>query len=306
MPVLDPAGPLALRLEHLWWFLFWVALGVFLVVVAWLALAVWRRRSDTPRPTHRMAMAVGVATGITVGIIAVYLVISFLTGRGLTDAPGSAISIKLTGHQWWWEVEYQDPVPANQVTTANEIHIPVGVPVKFSLGSSDVIHSFWVPALSGKRDLNPGYTSTLWFQADTPGVYRGQCAEFCGHQHAKMGVVIVAEPATAFENWRTRERQAAAGVTDSAAAHGSRLFTTGTCVMCHSIRGTIAGGTVGPDLTHLASRNSIAAGSLPNTPDNLRDWIRDPQLIKPGVKMPASDLSPAELKDLVTYLETLQ
>jgi cytochrome c oxidase subunit 2 len=172
--------------------------------------------------------------------------------------------------------------------------------------SDDVIHSFWAPNLDGKKDLIPGHETRTWFRADSAGIYRGQCAEFCGHQHAKMAFFIVAEPRIQFEHWLESQKSEASKPSDSLAQEGERVFLSGTCAMCHSISGTSAGSKFGPDLTHLASRRTIAAGTLPNNVGNLAGWILDPQSIKPGVKMPASKLDPQSLQALLAYLGTLK
>ena len=254
-----------------------------------------------------MRTAVLLATGLTTVILFVFLFFDVSVGRTITTNPGrEALQIQVTGHQWWWEVQYRDSLPKDWVTTANEIHIPVGYPVVFELRSSDVIHSFWPPNLSPKRDQIPGNENSLWFQADSAGVYRGMCAEFCGHQHAKMAFLVVAQPPHEFAAWLARQRDTALTPTDSLAQHGKEVFLASTCVMCHAISGTPAGSRIGPDLTHLASRRTLAAGTLPNTRANLTGWIVDPQVIKPGVKMPASQLSGPDLLALVAYLETLK
>ena len=172
------------------------------------------------------------------------------------------------------------------------------------LRSTDVIHSFWPPNLSAKRDLIPGYENSLWFRADTPGVYRGQCAEFCGHQHAKMALLVVAEPRDSFAHWLVQQRDTAPTPDRLRGARGQEVFLASSCVMCHAIARHAGGSRVGPDLTHLASRQTIAAGTLPNTRGNLAGWIVDPQRIKPGVKMPPNQLSPSDLHALLAYLET--
>jgi cytochrome c oxidase subunit 2 len=286
-----------------------VALAVF-VALFWATLR--RRRASNEaavtnageRPLHTSVL---LATGLTVLILLAFLVVDISVGSTLTRNPGKqAIQIRVTGRQWWWEVQYRDSLPSHWVTTANEIHVPVGRPVVFELRSGDVIHSFWPPSLSAKRDLIPGNENSLWFQADSAGVYRGQCAEFCGHQHAKMGFVIVAEPATQFAEWLKSQRDTAKTPTDPAAVRGQEVFLGSTCVMCHAIAGTPAGSRVGPDLTHLASRRTIASATLPNTRGNLAGWIINPQAIKPGTRMPPNQLKPADLQALLTYLETLK
>jgi cytochrome c oxidase subunit 2 len=224
--------------------------------------------------------------------------------EGLTSK--NPITIQITGHQWWWEVIYPSPQADQTVTTANEIHVPVGKPVVILTNSYDVIHSFWPPNVNGKRDLLPGYSSAMWFQIDQAGVYHGQCAEFCGLQHAHMGFSIIAEPDNVFEAWKAQQLKPAPEPTQADAKHGREVFLTHACLMCHTIRGTDAGSRVGPDLTHLAGRAMIAAETLPNTRGALAGWIVDPQRIKPGNKMTPNPLAPDDLQDLITYLGTLQ
>ncbi len=307
-----PAGPQALMLDRLGELLYGIAAVVFVLVVAALLVAAFRRRRageemESAARERRMAMAVAIAAGATVATLITVLFLSFGTGKQLTGtAPPDAIQIRVTGRQWFWDVEYRDSLPQRWATTANEIHVPVGRPVVFQLRSSDVIHSFWVPNLGVKRDMIPGQETSVWFQADTPGVYRGQCAEFCGYQHAKMAFLIVAEPPDRFAAWLDRQRDTARTPTDSLALRGEEVFLASTCVMCHAIGGTPAGSRVGPNLTHLASRRTIAAGTLPNTRGHLAGWIVDPQQIKPGVRMPPNALSPDDLQALLAYLESLE
>jgi cytochrome c oxidase subunit 2 len=216
------------------------------------------------------------------------------------------VSIQVIGHQWWWEIRYKNSDPSQTFVTANEIHIPTGVPIVMNTASRDVIHSFWPPNISGKRDLIPGYTSAFWFQVDRAGTYRGQCAEFCGLQHAKMAFFVVAETPQEFEHWKQAQIQAAPDPNDPVKKRGQDVFLQNTCVMCHTIRGTIAGSRVGPDLTHVAGRMSLAAGTLPNSRGNLAAWIADSQHIKPGNRMPPNPLPSEDLQSLLTYLESLQ
>jgi cytochrome c oxidase subunit 2 len=216
------------------------------------------------------------------------------------------ITVQVIGHQWWWEVQYPNTDASMWITTANEIHVPVGKPIVLLTSSRDVIHSFWAPNLQGKRDLIPGYQTAIWFQADKEGVYRGQCAEFCGAQHAHMAFYIVAEPMDKFQQWLLGQRDPAPEPSSEVTKHGRDVFLSGTCIMCHTIRGTNAGSRVGPDLTHLASRSYIAAGTLPNNPGSLGGWISDPQSIKPGVRMPPNPLKSEDLQALVAYLQTLK
>jgi cytochrome c oxidase subunit II len=283
---------------------------VFVLVVAALVWATFRRRRGeerTDESDRSMRTPVIVATAATTIILFVFLMLDLSVGRAITSNPGpEALQVRVTGHQWWWEVQYRDSLPQNWATTANEIHIPVGRPVVFELRSTDVIHSLWPPNLNGKRDLIPGNENSIWFQADSPGVYRGQCAEFCGHQHAKMGFLIVADPPDSFRTWLARQRDTAMTPTDTVALRGQEVFLSSSCVMCHTISGTPAGSRIGPDLTHLASRRTIVAGTLPNTRGNLAGWIVNPQAIKPGVRMPATSLDSDDLQALLTYLESLK
>ena len=307
----DPASPQAHRIDRLGDAMYATAGVVFVLVVAALLHSVFRRRTgeaaDPRRAGQPMAVAVLLATLTTTVVLLVFLVLDLSVGRAITTNPGSeAIQVRVTGHQWWWEVQYPDSLPQNWATTANEIHVPVGRPVVFELRSTDVIHSLWAPNLNGKRDLIPGDENSVWFQADSAGVYRGLCAEFCGHQHAKMSFLIIAEPADSFRSWLDRQRDTARTPADSLARRGQEVFLGSSCVMCHTIAGTPAGSRIGPDLTHLASRRTIAAGTLPNTRGNLAGWIVNPQAIKPGARMPPTQLSGAELQALLTYLETLR
>jgi cytochrome c oxidase subunit 2 len=311
--VQNPAGPQAERIYSLWVFLIIVAGVVFFVIVGAALFALRRAtRSSEPMPddevTHRrQTQTVAAAIAVTAVILFVFFIYSLTTGRALASLPAkSALTIQVTGRQWWWDVEYVDTVPSRRVVTANEIHVPVGVPVQIIGTAHDVIHSFWVPNLHGKKDLIPGHTTAMWFQADTAGLYRGQCAEFCGLQHAKMALWVVAEPREQYERWYAAQLQTPSDPTDSLARAGQDVFISKTCAMCHNIGGTLAGSRVGPDLTHLAGRRSIAAGSRANTPANLAAWIKNPQAIKPGSRMPASSLSAAELNAVVAYLETLK
>jgi cytochrome c oxidase subunit II len=311
---LHPFGPRAAAVEHLWWFAFIVAAAVYLLTVGALfwAMARARRRERTgealPADSHRrMRTGVTSALAASVVILLVFLGYDLSVARTRDPVPTRhPITIEVTGKQWWWDVTYADTSPHGRFTTANEIHIPVGEPVLFLLSSQDVIHSFWVPNLAGKKDLIPGYTQTFWFQADTAGVYRGQCAEFCGEQHAKMALYIVAQPLSEYRAWVASQQGPGMPPTDSITKRGQEVFLTSPCTMCHAIGGTPAGSRAGPNLTHLASRRTIAAGTLPNTRGNLAGWILDPQRVKPGNKMPPNMLEPKDLEALLTYLQSLK
>lgn len=313
--VLDPAGIQAERIYTFWWFILSVATAVFVVVVGTLLYAVFRARGEDPadpevEAAKRRSMTFAVGGGIvgTALILLIFLVADFATGRSIASLANeeNALTIEVTGHQWWWEVRYEDPVPSRRLTTANEIHIPVGRPVRLRLRSADVIHSFWVPSLHGKKDLIPGHRNSIWLRADRPGVYQGGCAEFCGHQHAKMGLLVIAQPADSFAAWYESQLQPARPAADSVSARGQEVFLAGPCVMCHTIRGTLAGGKVAPELTHVGSRRTIAAGTLPNTRGHLAGWILDPQQVKPGTHMPPNQIAPDDLQALLTYLQGLR
>jgi cytochrome c oxidase subunit 2 len=315
---LDPKGPKAAAILHLNWFLVITATVVYVIVIGALVFALRRAttrpiafaRDDNEEPVRersrvRWVLSAAAATAL---ILLLFIFVDVSAARSLSQVGGlNPLRIDVVGHQWWWEIKYPDVGnPQNIVETANEIHVPVGRAVFIKMTSSDVIHSFWAPNLDGKKDLIPGHETRTWFRADTAGVYRGQCAEFCGHEHAKMAFFIVAEPRAKFESWLTSQQSPASTPGDSLAQAGERVFLSGTCAMCHSISGTGAGSHYGPDLTHLASRRTIAAGSLPNTVGNLAGWILDPQSIKPGAKMPPNQLDPQALRALLAYLGTLK
>jgi cytochrome c oxidase subunit 2 len=314
---LRPAGPQAAHIAQLWWLTFAVWAFVFVAVLAALAWALWRApRGDSGTPPEtapaaateervgrRVTAAVAAASILLIGLLAA----SVATDRALAQLSlVDAVNIRVTAHQWWWEVTYDDPLPERMFTTANELHIPVGRPILVTLDSDDVIHSFWVPSLHGKKDLIPGRTATIQFRADEAGEFRGQCAEYCGMQHAFMAFDVVAVPSAQFESWAEAQRKPAPEPRDAAAQRGRELFLSGSCMLCHAIRGTTANARKAPDLTHVAGRPHLAAGRLPNTPRDLAAWIADPQKIKPGVNMPAHLLPDEDLKALVAYLGTLQ
>jgi cytochrome c oxidase subunit II len=316
---INPAGPQANNLSRLWWLMFTVCSIVFVLVMIALLLSLRKRTGESlsalppviepPREEERRRWTVVLsAITVTVIILFVFLIASFSIGRSMSAelAHKNGLAIEVTGHQWWWEVRYQDVDASNIFWTANEIHIPVGVPVTFSLQATDVIHSFWVPNLAGKKDLIPGKINTIWLQADKPGVYRGQCAEYCGMQHARMALWVVAEPQEQFNAWRQNQTQASVPPATDSQKRGQRIFFSATCVMCHTINGTPAGSNIGPNLTHVGSRNTIAAATVSNTREHLVQWIRDSQSFKPGNRMPPINLSDADLQALVDYLQSLK
>ena len=308
---LDPAGPQASLIKAwLWEPMCAAAIVTFVLVVVALLWATYRRRPSEPstdlRHERGLTRAVGAATAVTILVIFAVLMLDGVVGHASTGAPPEALRITVIGHQWWWQVEYPGRSADEVATTANEIHVPVGRPVVIELRSPDVIHSFWVPSLGPKRDLIPGRLNSLRLQADRPGVYRGQCAEFCGAQHAKMAFEVVAEPPARFAEWLADQRSTPPPAADSVSQRGAQVFLTGSCPLCHAIAGTPAGGNLGPDLSHFASRRTIAAGTRPNTLGNLSGWIVDPQSMKPGTRMPPNELSPADLHALTAYLESLR
>jgi cytochrome c oxidase subunit 2 len=317
---LSPAGPQAGRIISLWWMMFYVTGAVFLIVMAFLLAALVRRRrpyggeaADVPdiRPEpageRRMSHAVLAGVGLTVVILFVFLVRSYVTGRALDSLHEQEhLTVSVVGHQWWWEVRYDNSTAAYVLTTANEIHLPVGRPVLFKLTSTDVIHSFWVPNLHGKTDLVPGHENVTWLKAEQEGTYRGQCAEFCGHQHAHMAFTVVVEPYEKFKAWYDAQLKPAPEPQTQAQTQGRQVFLSSPCVMCHTVRGTDAGASVGPDLTHVASRGTLAAGTLENTRGHLAGWVVDSQRIKPGNRMPPNNLEPADLQALLDYLQSLK
>ena len=307
---LNPAGPQAGSIATLTWWFFGICGAVYVLTLAALGWALFRRRAasdDAPETSQRIGRIIAGATLVTVLTLVVLTVYSVAAGRGLGDPSGpGAITVDVIGHQWWWEFQYRN-VNANEwVNAPNELHLPVGMPVVIRATSRDVIHSFWVPNLHGKRDLIPGMTTETWIQADEPGVYRGQCAEFCGHQHANMAFLVIAEPMEQFLEWLEHQRRGAPQPATEAQKRGHDVFMTGPCVLCHTIRGTLAGSRVGPDLTHVASRQTIAAGTLPMTRGHLAGWIADSQSIKPGNRMPPNLVSGEDLQALLAYLETLR
>jgi cytochrome c oxidase subunit 2 len=306
---LAPAGPQAARLAHVYWIFFGTCAAVYLAMVVLLMIAL-TRGERRPFDEGKRLRAIAVGGALTTAVLLALLVGSTRGGHGLNPLlrGHDVLIVRVIARQWWWEFRYPGAAPDQEVTTANELHIPVGQPVLLELISRDVIHSFWVPALHGKRDLIPGHDSTTYIEADRTGLFRGQCAEFCGAQHAKMGFFVIAETQPEFEGWLGRQRQPAASplASDEAATRGREVFLHGTCPMCHTISGTRAGATMGPDLTHLGSRLTLGAGSIPNARDHLATWIVDSQDVKPGNHMPPIPIGGRELRDLLAYLGTLQ
>lgn len=305
---LDPAGAGARRVGNLWWLLFWISVGVFVVVLGGLGWAVARRRRagevSRANPTRFVVWA---------GALLPFLVLTGVYAVGLNDlsalrnAPGDgpaagAPTVEVTGHKWWWEVRY----PATGAVTANEIHIPVGTTVRLRVRTADVLHSFWVPQLMPKIDLIAGRTNESWLRADRPGAYHGQCAEYCGLQHAHMAFMVVAQTQAQFDAWLARLTDPAPAPATAAQQRGLRVFEQSACASCHTIRGTSARGTVGPDLSTIGSRWSIGAGAAPNDAGHLGGWIANSQTVKPGNAMPPQPVPANDLPDLIAYLRSLR
>jgi cytochrome c oxidase subunit 2 len=330
--VLVPRGPEAARIAELYWFYGTVMAVVCVLVWTLVLVALFVRhakrgeqrapelapsviaetspsspvRTLSEAAERRRLQLVVAATGLTVLALFVLLYRSIATGSALPDQVPNAVDIELVGHRWWWSARYLDEDPSKIVTTANEIHIPVGAPVQLTLKSSDVIHSVWVPSLHGKRDLIPGRTSTLVLQADEPGIYRGQCAEFCGHAHAQMAILVIAESPQRFARWKAEQRADAHKPSTPEQVRGQDVFLKGPCLLCHTISGTPAQASTGPDLSHLASRHTLAAAMLPNNRGNLAGWVINAQHLKPGTSMPNITLQAEDLHALIAYLESLR
>jgi cytochrome c oxidase subunit 2 len=301
--IVSPKGPAASSIEGLWWPMLATATAVFAFVAGMLLLAAARGRRRTedeakgPAPWGEPFIVIA---GVVVSGAILIGFFLFTLGRmqALADSGRrTKLTVSVTGHDWWWEVRYP-----NGAVSANEIHIPAGMKVQLALETVDVIHSFWVPRLGPKVDMIPGQHNTLWLEASEPGVYRGQCAEFCGLQHANMIIRLVADTPADFDRWVAEQAQPAA----ASDGPGRRVFETQTCAGCHRVRGTAAAGNVGPDLTHFGGRATIGAGVLPMSAANLGRWITDPQSVKPGAAMPPTTLAPDELTALVAYLEGLR
>ncbi|MDB5943058.1 MAG: cytochrome c oxidase, subunit [Ramlibacter sp.] len=315
--VFDAAGVQAAQILGLWHVFVWTCTAVFTAILLVLIVALWRapRSSgetppdlasvDAPEPGPRRSVTTA-AIASALGLVAL-VVASVFTDRALARMSlVDAVNIEVTAHQWWWTARYLNGPVSDSFVTANEIHVPVGKPVIVTLKADDVIHSLWVPSLAGKKDLIPGRTSKMHFRADQAGVYRGQCAEFCGYQHALMGLLVIAQPQAQFDAWAAAQRKPAPEPADARAIRGRDLFLSQSCAMCHAVQGTLANAQRAPDLTHVASRQTLASGTLPNTPSDLAAWIADPQKIKPGTNMPATQLSSEDLAALVAYLGTLK
>ncbi|MDB5372624.1 MAG: Cytochrome c oxidase, subunit [Belnapia sp.] len=299
---LAPGGASAEAILGLFWPVVALLGLIWLLVLLVLGAGLLRRAgSQVPRQAY---LVIGAATIGTVLVIIGLTTASYLVTRPIAAAAEAPLVVQLRGLQWWWQVTYREEGEAAAFVTANELHLPLGRPVRLELSAEDVIHSFWVPNLAGKQDMIPGRDNVLHLTATTPGTYRAQCAEFCGMQHAHMALLVVVEPAEDFARWRAA--QAAPVPAEALAAEGRRVFEQRPCGACHTVRGTTAAGGTGPDLTHLASRGTLAAGLLPMTRGALAAWIADPQTLKPGNNMPLVPLSADELQALTAWLASLR
>jgi cytochrome c oxidase subunit 2 len=315
--VLEPASPEADGIRWLWWLFFWVSVAVWALVMTFVVIALLRRGRGNPEPVlaepgpeRGFVSVISAATLLTGTVLFGLLLSSVITGGTLHQlghpAADQVLRIQITGHRWWWEIQYPAQPVSDSVQSANELHVPVGRPVLLELSSHDVIHSLWLPDLQGKRDLIPGQPTELRFTARQAGTFRGQCAEYCGLQHAHMALLLVAESPERFAAWLAAQRRPSAVPPDARALHGREVFLSAQCPMCHGIRGTAAAALMGPDLTHLMSRATLAAATLPNQPQTLADWVTDPQRSKLGNLMPPNPLPAQELQDLVLYLTSLK
>jgi cytochrome c oxidase subunit 2 len=315
--LLEPAGPSAKETGHLFWFFFSVNSIVFTLIIIFLFFSLWRRSEpDLIEPFHptdhaekKLIVAVGICVGLTALILTIFVGASYLVDRNLIQLDRHpTVNIEITAHQWWWEVRYLSHNPEDVFTTANEIHVPIHERVRFILKSSDVIHSLWFPNLSGKKDIIPGRDQDLFIRVDKVGKWLGRCGEFCGLQHAFMGLTLFAETRKAFDDWKVRQRSPAMEPQLTEEKRGREIFKGKACVACHSIRENDSTGysNNAPDLTHLKSRTTIGAGAAENTKGYLGGWIIDPHGIKPGVHMPTILEEPKDFQALLSYLEILK
>ncbi len=314
----NPHSPEARHIASLFWLMLWIAIGIYVVVLGFVAASFRSRRRATssgqtsgddwavPAPSDardgRRSRRFIVGGGLALPIVVLAVVgVATVRTTNAVQPEQPVIQIDVQAERWWWRLTYPD----DHVVTANEIHVPVGQPVMLTLTSDNVVHSLWVPELHGKTDVVPGQTNHMTFTADTPGTFRGQCAEFCGIGHAQMAFVVIVDSASDYTRWLDANALPAQPAAAGAAERGAAYFAESSCAGCHTVKGTPAVGTLGPDLTHFGSRTTIAAVTLPNTPHDLARWLADTQGVKHGVLMPQIDLTDAQVADLVAYLEGL-
>ncbi len=305
--ILEPATSSAREVTNLFYFIFYVALAIFVLVEGLLVYFVirYQRRANSalPEQVHGntpLELAWTLAPAIVLAVVFV-LTVRTMSAVNVSAQPPATVHVTVVGHQWWWEFQYPD----QNIITAGDLHVPVGQVVAVTLESDNVIHSFWIPQLIGKTDVIPDHQNQTWLRAETPGIYRGQCAEFCGAQHANMRFVVVAQTPEDYAAW-VKQQQTSPTAPSGDAARGQQVFEGGACIGCHTIQGTKGQGKVGPNLTHFGSRTGIAGDTLPNTADNVAKWLHDPQAVKPGNDMPNLHLSDADIQALVAYLESLK
>lgn len=289
--------------SNLWWLFLSVTVVFYLIVLTGLAWAIVRRR-EGGEPVVRTALVVW--TGVISVTLAGLSIASWLIDRNMNRASYNGLTVEVTAHQWWWDVRYDSANSHATLRTSNELHLPAGIPVRVILKSADVIHSFWIPVLSGKQDLIPGRNNDIVITPEKVGLYRSQCAEYCGVQHAHMAFDVTVQPLADFETWWAQSLLPARAPVTPLQKAGYAYVTTRECSTCHSIAGTPASGQVAPDLTHFASRRSIGAGTYPMNTGHLAAWVADPQSAKPGNRMPVIGLEPGQLNAIVSYLESLQ
>lgn len=310
---LAPAGEQAGATFGLFGLMMAICGAMYGAVLLFLAATVWRARRRTaasprvePADPGLQRLLWGWGAVIVAGL-AVLATASFLVERALAAARNrDALEVRVTGHQWWWRIEYRDPTSGGWIETANELHLPAGRTARVALGAADVIHSFWVPNVAGKMDVIPGRVNLIDMTPHREGWFRGQCAEFCGLQHAHMALDVKVESPAAFGAWLRRQAMPASGPADAEAVHGRAIVTGGACGQCHTVRGTAAAGRAGPDLTHVGARRSLAAGTLPMNRGALQGWIAQPQALKPGTMMPPVPLDGGDADAVSTYLAGLQ
>lgn len=309
--ILDPQGPIALSESNLFWFILVVSTVVFVIVIAALLYSIIRFRARPGAPEPRQLhgnTTLEIGWTIVPSVVLAGVLVMTITTMVQIQQPTNArtITVNAIGHQWWWEFQY----PSEGIVTADEMWVPTGAIVHINLVSNNVIHSFWVPQLTGKTDVIPGHNNAMWLKADATGWYRGECAEFCGTQHAHMDFLVHAVSPTDYQSWVQQQQAPAAQSSDALAQQGQKFFTTGACVGCHMINGVTNNGNstlIGPNLTHFGSRKWIAGGVTANTPQNLAAWIRDAQSVKNGSDMPSfTTLPQSEIDALVAYLDSLQ
>jgi len=311
--------PNAAATSNLTGIVFWIAAVVFVVVEGLLMIAIFKFRKKSKEDPTKSGMPKQVEgnrvfetlwTMAPTLVLAVLFILTFITLQSVIQPPQDAsaaaagpnvMHIQVTGHQWWWQFDY----PAQKITTADEIHIPIDTVVMVDIKSADVIHSFWVPQFGGKVDAIPGHNNNTWFKASQTGVFKGECGEYCGAEHAQMAFQVIVDSPEDFQTW-VKGQQASAVDVHGDAAEGKLIFMTGACSGCHGIQGTNAAGKTAPNLTHLASRKIFSGGVLNNTPENLTKWVSNPETVKPGTLMPTLGLSQDEVAKLVAYLETLK